>query len=734
MPVNFKIEMAKIGPHGSLKHAKSVNNLKNALFAVNGSGKTFISKMFRLCNATEADTNKLLSFGSDFGEFKFSVENNKELRIQVKRNEAFSVVNNTGYLFHTFNSEYVKENIEVSNYAPNGDIEGYIIGKSQIDISNEKKELEELEVEIEDYKLLINDCIKENKARLDKLKINKLLNEYKRINHENIYLGKTFSEDQTFKELIEMLDRLKSVPEEPPIIGEYSINADGSIFKEINEFCMQSYDKGHYHSEFKTKVQDKYAFIKLGVSLLDGHDCPFCEQRLQGFAQELVNQYEKFLEDTEAKGIEKASSLIGNCKNFISSISEAIIRLDEVERNFNDAKKYIPSFKDETLKRINDLDGLKSNVDSLIRKLEDKKKDVGLVFNVDDYTKYICTWLQTVSLIAIDNEKKVNELQGLLSDTANEKKKLHRRICNAVYLEILDLQLGNIHSLKECEEKFASLEEDIKQKQATEKKSKKESVMKSLRTFLDFFFKNKYRLNDNFNLVFLGNEIGVDSNVSDVLSDGEKSIVAFCFYLSEVHLLVNREDDYDKIYFVIDDPISSLDFHYVYCVNQILRNLKKHYPITRNIRYLVLTHSIEFMSLLLRNKVVGKSWILEDGCINSISKQLIMPYESHLRDIYRASLDKDKVKHTIENSIRHVIETIQRFDNPCVELEEYFYKIEEFENNEYLFSLIQDKSHGVIRSEQACTPSMVQGACQLVIQFIANKFSGQKQYLDSKLS
>lgn len=733
MSINFKIEMTKIGPHGSLKHHKSVNSLKNALFAVNGSGKTFISKMFRLCNATEADTNKLLSFGADFGEFKFSIEN-KDLQIKVKRNEAFSVVNNTGFLFHTFNSEYVRDNIEVSNYAPNGDIEGYILGKSQIDISNEKKALEELEREIENYKSLINDCIKENKERLDKLKINKLLNEYKRINYENIYSEKSFSEEQTFKELIEMLHRLKSIPEEPPIIGKYSINAEGSLFREIKALCMQSYDKGHYNSEFKTKVQDKYAFIKLGVELIDGHDCPFCEQRLQGFAQELVNQYEKFLEDTEAKGIDKASSLIESCKSFIKYISEAMIKLDEVERNFNDAKKYIPSFKDENLKRINNFDGLKSNISSLIEKLEDKKKDVSLVFNVDDNINYIFSWLQTVSTVANDNEKKINELQSLLSDTANEKRKLHRRICNAVYLDMLDLQLDNIHSLKECEKKHALLEEDIKQKQATEKKSKKESVMKSLRTFLDFFFKDKYRLNDNFNLVFLGNEIGVDSNVSDVLSDGEKSIVAFCFYLSEVHLLVNIEDDYEKIYFVIDDPISSLDFHYVYCVNQILRNLKKHYPISGNIRYLLLTHSIEFMSLLLRNKVVGKSWILEDGCINSISKQLIMPYESHLRDIYKASLDKDKVKHTIENSIRHVIETIQRFDNPCVELEEYFYEIEEFENNEYLFSLIQDKSHGVIRSEQACTPSMVQGACQLVIQFIANKFSGQKQYLDSKLS
>jgi len=62
---------------------------------------------------------------------------------------------------------------------------------------------------------------------------------------------------------------------------------------------------------------------------------------------------------------------------------------------------------------------------------------------------------------------------------------------------------------------------------------------------------------------------------SDVLSDGEKSIVAFCLYLAQVHAKIDDEGEYNKLFFVIDDPISSLDFHYVYSVAQIIRNLNQ---------------------------------------------------------------------------------------------------------------------------------------------------------------
>ena len=57
------------------------------------------------------------------------------------------------------------------------------------------------------------------------------------------------------------------------------------------------------------------------------------------------------------------------------------------------------------------------------------------------------------------------------------------------------------------------------------------------------FFSGKYIIDeDTFQIQFLGKSIR--NKASSVLSDGEKSIVAFCLYLAETHKVVNNEDDY----------------------------------------------------------------------------------------------------------------------------------------------------------------------------------------------
>ena len=52
-----------------------------------------------------------------------------------------------------------------------------------------------------------------------------------------------------------------------------------------------------------------------------------------------------------------------------------------------------------------------------------------------------------------------------------------------------------------------------------------------------------------------------------MLSDGEKSILAFCFFLANIHGVVENESDYNRLFLVIDDPVSSMDFNYVYNVS-----------------------------------------------------------------------------------------------------------------------------------------------------------------------
>ena len=186
----------------------------------------------------------------------------------------------------------------------------------------------------------------------------------------------------------------------------------------------------------------------------------------------------------------------------------------------------------------------------------------------------------------------------------------------------------------------------------------------------------------------------------------------------------NQKSDYNRLFLVIDDPVSSMDFNYVYNVAQAIRNIKKEPEIGR-IRYLVLTHNMEFMSILVRNKIVSKKFLLSDGAISDFKDDYVMPYTANLLDIYKVSIGGMKPIHTIPNQIRHVLETTYRFEGSCGGFDDYILNNEILGKNGCLYSLIEDHSHGGLRTSKGYTDNMLIDSCRMVVDFIASKYPGQ---------
>lgn len=139
------------------------------------------------------------------------------------------------------------------------------------------------------------------------------------------------------------------------------------------------------------------------------------------------------------------------------------------------------------------------------------------------------------------------------------------------------------------------------------------------------------------------------------------------------------------------------------------------------------------MSILIRNKIVDQKYILTNGNLTNLGNELIMPYEQHLRDIYNIAKDIYSPIHTTPNSIRHVLETINRFVCPNIDLNDFCEKIDGFSDNEFLFSMMHDGSHGGIRLQKAYTEEMVKSACEVVLNFIEKDFKGQIKILENKI-
>lgn len=171
---SIKLDVDNIGPHYDAKKiafTDEVDSNKAVFFATNGTGKSFVSRTFRLM-ATEKQAklaDELLTMGKHSGGLSFSIINDadtKKLTVSIERGKAPTVVNDTGLIFHVFNGDFVEENIKTRHYTPDGDIEGYILGKTQIDLSAERDQEMQLQNEIKDINKAIDANIERAKKEL----------------------------------------------------------------------------------------------------------------------------------------------------------------------------------------------------------------------------------------------------------------------------------------------------------------------------------------------------------------------------------------------------------------------------------------------------------------------------------------------------------------------------------------------------------------------------------------
>ncbi|PQJ32667.1 hypothetical protein BST92_12330 [Nonlabens arenilitoris] len=743
--ITLKLSASNLGPHESLKTQLQIGSIGIGIYANNGSGKTFLSRAFRLATKKEynpTDSNKLLTLQQSKGDFKLDISNLKEpgrnriYDFKLIRNSEPLVRNNTGYIFRVFNDDYIKENLEVSKYRPNGEIEGYILGKEKIDLSKEKDELKSLKAKKtstkEEIKVHINSALTE----LNKLSIRKNTSEYQSIHLNNILLNEyTPIEEESFSKLLIKHNQLKSIPVDLKDIFPIDLIKPSNTLNQIISFLKEPFTKSKIAEEFKLKVKHKQEFIENGINLIDpdGNTCPFCEQTLQNSALKLIDQYVEYLNETEAKQIKKANDLFAQLrserKDFSTLFKTGLKRISE----FNKSKIYIPSIENDSLLEFKDLSELDKDYQLIKILLDEKKEDISKTIKTSELQSSV----QSIENWIIDSNTSIEKNNTILksfnkkkNNINSERLELNRRLCKSKFLEIKKDNSERIESIKGLSVTIDKLFKNIAEKEQNEKVSKKEKVIESFKDLLTKFFGDKYSFDEQTFCIKFQNEL-LESNASDVLSTGEKSMIAFCYFIAETHIEVSSENDYQKLFFVVDDPISSQDFHFVYATAQIIRTLDKIFKIDkRKLRLILMTHNLEFMSIITRNNIISQKYILANGRIKSLSNELIMPYEEHLRDIYNVANGIIKPSHTTPNSLRHIIETINRFTSPDKELADFCNEIDGYAENEFLFSLMHDGSHGGIRQQKAYTESMIKSASKVVINYVETNFKGQIKLIE----
>lgn len=742
--IKIDISCKNIAPLVYLKEELSVGTLKIGIFADNGSGKTFLSRMFRLTNYLNPEqdyVDSLISINQKDARFAFKINDNErticDWDISLIRGQMPSIRGNLHYIYHTFNQDYVDENLRAQGYDKESNINGYILGKTHIDISEDRQNVQRLQEQLDLCREKVEENIRTGQQKLSIVDNIKRLSEYNNLSYETIF---KLSEQHknydvlTWSELLNDYNKVKSAPEQLddiPLLFVNQLDIE-NLFSALDTILSKEYTLSSFSEDFKTLMQQNQSFIKDGVNLYNSEKtyCPFCHQPMQSEAIELIDRYVAFLQDEETKVRNSLARLKENIESVISNLKSLDARITKSARLFDIYKtNYVPSMSKAILP-----DWKVEAMVKLLVKLEqlcdEKTHDISKYLEIPKEIKeqLISYRDELENNIVKEINRQIETINIKKNKIYEENKEIRRNLCKAVCNEILFESKSNIESIITISRELTELKNKIEQKESIERVSKKKKVATTIKHVLDMFFGGKYKFNEDTFCIYLESTQLKKGQAARVLSEGEKSVLAFAYYLGDTHILVNKEQDYDRLFFVIDDPISSMDFNHVYTVSSLIRNLSSLFPqMTRHNRFLLLTHNSDFMRVLKTNHIIDSSLLLSNQKIEKCDENFSVPYVNHLLDVYRISVGKAHFSHTTANSIRHIIETIAHFQSFSCDhnaVKNFIDSHVEIDNKVY--TLINDLSHGGWRTEQApITEGDYILLCRAIINIVKNLYPQQ---------
>ena len=751
--IKVRLKCTNIAPLVSLDNEFENNSLKFGFFANNGSGKTFISRMFSLLeqpvesldanSPNKLDTDRLITLGKTTASFSFKITDDAGTSIEdvvINLTKAgVPSVSPPYYLYHTFNQDYVDNNIKALDYEHTDDVQGYILGKTNIDLSeynNRLKEISNTRTALKDeLKSKIESFISKYITPISNIK---RLGEYQDFVSADVFLsnGASLKQDlpKSFDDYITDYDKVKAVPEFLEDINEVdTFFFAHEQYQDILTIVGTAFTLSRFGDAFKDEIRAKQAFIEKGLSFMSTSKgrCPFCNQKLETDALSLIDQYNTFLTDEEAKTVKRIQALIQIVDSKRKDIATIKVKNSEAANRYNLYKtEYIPSCESKSLEEL-DSGLLDQFLLSLREVLEVKQNDISVVVSIND----VCVdtfegLISTFNNQVARNNNLIKEINVKKSRIGEENREIRRNICKASYNVWVDKYGKDQEQYVEYGKQEQALQAEIEKKRSLQKVEKKKLVSETIKTVLDCFFSGKYTLDDRtFRLVF--NAKTLEKNqTKNILSEGEKNIVAFAYYLGDTHTIISKEEDYKRLFFIIDDPISSMDFTYVYTLSGVIRDIKTIFPKMDRVRHLILTHNSDFIRILSSNNILDKVLLLKNSSLYEWNDNFTVPYINHLLDVFQIARKGAKPTHTTANSIRHIIETIDKFES----INSNEDSVREFINknipkDKKSFTFINDLSHGGWRTEQPpMTDDDYREVCEAIVVLIEGRYPNQIRY------
>ncbi|EDN5971224.1 TPA: AAA family ATPase [Campylobacter jejuni] len=606
---------------GSYKNFKWGNNLEefktiNIFYGRNYSGKTTLSRIAR--------SFELKKHNEDFldGNFKIKLEDGSFLT----QNDVI----NSNLDIRVYNSDFVKENLNYL-YDKKGNIKGFkSIGVEQKDIKESIEKRKEI-LKTRNEKLKDIQANRENISKTQQAKIKtlneKLIDKAKLVKSEPnlIKQGSNYDKRNLENDLIEIKDNINAYilnneeqnqlikiledKEKQNIIFKNTFNKDN--FQGIFTYSLKILEKEVIIKENLTSELRKW--LEEGLEFHKEHSftqqCKFCNNPLtleriawiennikddSGEKEQIEKELKDLLDNFESYKLESKKLLLGiEYENFYSNYKDIFIGLKE------QLGVSIANYNEELLK--------------IEKKLTKKKKDVFTPMkleNINDFSDEILQILNKIENLCKENNEYAKNLLSK-QDEASKKLRLNEVAkfakdsdCFAKQDEIKNLgqKLSNMQSTIETEKNEIN-NYNLEIEKYKEKLSNLETSTSNINKYLKSYFghnmlelkakkDDKGQLNGEFEILRNGKQ-------AKNLSEGECSLVAFCYFVASLED-ANTKDKNPIIW--IDDPISSLDNNHIFFIFSLIENEIVEKDSFK--QFFISTHNLDFLKYTKRLKKI----------------------------------------------------------------------------------------------------------------------------------
>jgi wobble nucleotide-excising tRNase len=660
----------------------SINEFKkrNLIYGWNYSGKTTFSKLFN-----NLEKRSKLHFPSS--EYTFEIVRNSEIFTQDQ-------LENFPHLIKVFNSFYIKnvfswdkENNE--GFEPIlfylGDEAGDIQPKIDRLRTRWIPKIEDIQKRNETVVSQFLEYSKDNgKFSKQATEIRKYLNDQIKSNEFNkghfIELVKVVKTDLAKYILPE--EKVKETKEQALASNEYSIENDefvlveelDKIGKRVKSLLEDSAPQTVPFPELD-EDEDLFNWVQTGLHLhKDSKKCKFCDNDIKADRMKSLNEY--------------YSVKLQEIQNAIKEIREKIVT-DSDNKNFAfpHSSKIAKHLREKYKKANEDYISQRDKYIDILKTFEgDLKRKEGSYFTPIAATPYTAMSLESGLLIISSVVKEHNSF--VLNFSKNKKDALDQILRHYVaeyltsenYLEKEKESEKSDKLVKGCKESVEAMNLEVTQLEGLLKNTVK--FQEELNTYLKIFL-NREDIQigiekDKF-ILKRGNHFATN------LSEGEKTAIAFSYFLTELKSLKGEGKLKNTIIF-FDDPISSLDSNHIFQVRSLIQYFFK--DEADYLQLFISTHNFEFFSVLLDSNLFkgqNKADIKEEKCpfylINrntndtSVIKNLPRTLRSHKSEYAHIfsilkEYDESNTKDTFEfkillpNALRRFLELYTLFKYP----------------------------------------------------------------------